>query len=272
MRPSLDPLVEALGQGEVALADAVGQGTGRAAQVQGQGLQRAGDGRVVGVAQVFQRQAGAVGRQHGAQRLQAVGGAGQFGQLAQAQQMADVQRGLAASQFAQGQQNQMLNQAQGFLGMGLQGTGMDQSRGLQLGQLGSGMFGQMPGLAGAGLQALIGSDTRNVSRAQDRLSSMEGLFGFGQGQMEAPTGFASKTLGAISPLDAQQNALIDQAYAGTALRSKQGPSGGGGLAGAAGSMLQGFGSGMFNQGMNSFFNRQNANSQLDSLFNNPDLF
>ena len=205
-------------------------------------------------------------------RLGTTGGANQMGQLAQAQQMADVGRGLTASQFAQQQQQGMLNQAQGFLGQAFSGIGMDQSRGLQLGQLGSGMLQQIPGLQSAGLQALIGSDTRNVSRAQDRLSAMEGLFGFGQSQMEAPIGLASRTLGAIAPLDAQQNQLIDQAFQGTAMRSKQGASGGGGLAGAAGGMLQGFGSGLFNSGMNSFFNKQNAGAQLDSLFNNPDLF
>jgi len=193
-------------------------------------------------------------------RLGTTGGANMMGQLNQAQNQADLGRGLAAQSFAQQQQAQMLGLGQGFMGQAFQGTGMDQNQAMGLGGLGFNFLSQMPQFSTQGFNAMGQQDTRNISRAQDRLSNMQGLFGFGQEQMEAPTGAAARAIGAIAPLDAKAFDAQQIALQGAGLRSKQGASAGNSALGGA---LAGLGQGLFSAGMNNFFDRQNNKPPAD---------
>lgn len=183
------------------------------------------------------------------------GGAQQIGQLQQAQQSAAAERGLMGMNFADQVRNANLQNAQGFMGLGLQGIGQDQAHSQFLGQLGAGMYQAMPGIYGQMLGAGVGMDERNVNRAQERLASLEGMFGFARQQQEGPVASMSRTLAGMAPLDANALALGQQAIDAARVRSGNQGAGGGSALGAG---LQGLGSGLFSSWANNFFQSQPA--------------
>lgn len=105
--------------------------------------------------------------------------------FAQGQSNADMERQLAAQQFAEGlyrgDQQFGLNQAQlgqGLLGMGYQGQTNDLSRQLGMGYLGQGMLGQSGGFAQQGLEGAINQSEMGNQRALQRLAqAQQQLFG-----------------------------------------------------------------------------------------------
>jgi hypothetical protein len=165
-------------------------------------------------------------------RLGTTGGARAMGEFDLAQQQADIQRQMAASDFAQGQLGQNRQFAQGLFGMGLQGIGMDQSRAMQLGQLGLGAGGFGFGAAGAGFDAIRGVDAAQQSRADQRLARTQGLFGFGTAADQF--GFDQS----LAALGAQQS-ITDQLRAQAALGLEGGAAGAAAGARAGQFMMQG---------------------------------
>lgn len=115
--------------------------------------------------------------------LSSTGGERQIGELALAQEQADINRQFGADQFA----NQLLQQNRQFglnaIGQGLQGRSLDQNFNLGAGQLFAGMgqnalnFGQNAGLQG--LNAQFGLSDMINSRGQQRLANVQNLLGFG---------------------------------------------------------------------------------------------
>lgn len=194
------------------------------------------------------------------------GGAQALGALAAEQEQAATQRGLAGMDFAEQVRARNLGAAQGFMGLGLQGVGMDQSQALALGQMGMGLRGQDIGqgqfnagqraqfqgmlgdLAGQQYGAAFGLNQAQVQRAQERMRGMEGLFGFGQSQFEMPASYGARVLQGMQPLN--QNLIDTQRLALEGARVASGNTGGGSNFGAA---LQGIGSGLFSQATKNWF-------------------
>lgn len=163
-------------------------------------------------------------------RLGTTGGAQVAGQLAQAQEFADIQRQQNATSFANQLRQQDRQLGQGLFSQGLQGIGLDQARGANLGGLGAGLFSQVPGLQGTLFNAAGAVDTSNINRAQQRLANAQGLFGFGRGIEDANLQRTSNLLG------------VNQGLAGGLLQQA-----GLGLEGGAASAAAGANAGLFGQ-------------------------
>lgn len=114
-------------------------------------------------------------------RLGTTGGAQQMGELALSQELADLQRVGQARGFANTLQQQDRQLGQNLFGLGLQGLQTDINRGLSLGQLGSGLLSQAPGVFGQQFEAQNITDQALQNRAQQRMANAESLFGFGAG-------------------------------------------------------------------------------------------
>ncbi len=123
----------------------------------------------------------------GTGRLGTTGGAQVLGQLAQAQEQADIGRQLAATQTALGVRGQSLTAGQGLLGLGQQGF---------LGQ--AGFLGDA---ARSIFDASRGVTEADISRGQQRLAAAEGLFGFGTAAGGGALDRATSQLGLATALD-----------------------------------------------------------------------
>jgi hypothetical protein len=140
------------------------------------------------------------------------GGERQIGELAQAQEMADIQRQMGADQFANQltQQNRMF--AGNLLGQGMQGRQMDQNFNLGAGGLFANMGNQMmnfgAGQAGAGLNAQMGLSDMINSRGQQRLANTQNMLGFGANQNQMNINQMLSMFGAGSQQNADMRNLI----------------------------------------------------------------
>lgn len=168
-------------------------------------------------------------------QLGTTGGANQIGALAQAQENADINRQLAATQTAQGVLAQNQATGQGLLGLGQQGAGLQGNLATQ--QLG-------------GVQNTVAAQG---NLGQQRLSNMQSLFGFGQDLRGLGIDEAKQNLGVTGSLDEMQRANLNlsgtfggaQAQAGgnvaNAILSNSGS--------PVGGALSSFGTGLLQQGL-----------------------
>jgi hypothetical protein len=173
------------------------------------------------------------------------GGAQALGQLQQQQNLAATQRGLAGMDFAEQQRLANLQQAQGFLGQGLQGIGQDQQMAQFLGQLGQGALGQNIGLQQQLFQNQFGLNEAQVGRADQRLDRVQGLFGFGAGLQEQPVAQAARTLQGTAGIDERLLGLGDLSVRASSAASGTQTSGGSPI----GNAILGAGSGLFQAGI-----------------------
>lgn len=115
--------------------------------------------------------------------LSATSGQRGLGELAQAQEMADIQRINTADTFAQGLKQMNQNFGMGMLGTGLQARAQDANFNAQMastfGNLGQGMmgFGQQAG--GQQFNTALGLNELINTRGQQRVQNALGLMGFG---------------------------------------------------------------------------------------------
>lgn len=123
-------------------------------------------------------------------RLGTTGGAQIAGNLALAQEQADIGRQLAATQTAQGLRGQNIAAGQGLLGIGGQQAGLLGNLGLQ------------------GLEGLISGTGAASSRAQQRLANAQGLFGFGGQVAGTPLGEAANVQNLGAALSEQERAML----------------------------------------------------------------
>ena len=186
----------------------------------------------------------------GSGRLGTSGGLTEAMDLAGQQNRAAAERGLMGMQFAEGVRNSNMQNAQGFLGQGLNAIGMDQNQAQFLGTLGQGMIGQDVNMQQQMFQNQFGLNEAQVGRADNRLQRVNELFGFGTSLAEQPTAAAARALQGTAPIDARTLAMGDMAIrASNAASGTQGGSGGN----AFGSALQGMGSGLFSAGIDNMF-------------------
>jgi hypothetical protein len=181
-------------------------------------------------------------------RLGTSGGAQALGALSAEQEQAATGRGLAGMNFAEQVRNANLQNAQGFLGQGMQGIGQDQRHAMGLGQMGQQFLGQVPGMQQNMFNNQMGLDTNMANRADQRMDRVQGLFGFGQQQFEAPTGMAARTLTGMAPLDARLMGLGDLSVRASNAASGTASSGG---SNPMGNALMGLGSGLFDSNADS---------------------
>lgn len=216
-------------------------------------------------------------------QLGTTGGAQAMEGLAQAEELADMQRVTESQNFAQQQRNfsaqNALQQQQlgsGLLGQAFGGIGMDQQMGMGLGQIGANLFSQQPGTETSRIGLVGAGDQSAVSRGQRRLQTAQGLFGFGQQQEQTNIDRALQLLGGAQ---SQQSQIMDQARIGASVGQAQ--SGAGANAGALlmkganggfGTALEGFGAGISNVDFSSMFGGNNNVKPIDtSGFQQPIL-
>lgn len=173
--------------------------------------------------------------------LSQTGGERQIGELALAQEQADIQRQFGAEQFANQLTQQNRQFAGNLLGQGLQGRQMDQSFNLGAGGLfanmGQGMMQFGAGQAGAGLGAQMSLSDMINTRGQQRLANTQNLLGFGQNINQSNINQMLSMFGAQS----QQNADLRNLMALGINAGGQQAAGG---AAAGNLMMQGAGSPM----------------------------
>ncbi len=184
--------------------------------------------------------------------LEQKGGQNQIADLAQSQEMADIQRQNSADMFASNQLAQ--NRAFGgqMIGQGLQGRGMDQQFNLGAGNMFAGMgqnamnFGAQQAAAGLGAQTQL-SDMRNT-RGQQRLSNVQQMLGFGGGLQENNFNQMLASFGAQNQIDSNMRNLIALSLSGGQAASQAGANQGNFLmqqgGSPVGSFLGGVGSGL----------------------------
>jgi hypothetical protein len=144
--------------------------------------------------------------------LSQTGGERQIGELALAQEQADIQRVMGAQQFANqlGQQNRAFGL--GAIGQGFGARAQDQQFNLGAANMFSGMgqnlmqFGQQA--AGQGLQAQQGFNELLNTRGQQRLQNVTQMLGFGQNLQQSNINQALGLFGGIQGLNANQRQLI----------------------------------------------------------------
>lgn len=168
-------------------------------------------------------------------QLGTTGGANQIGALAQAQENADINRQLAATQTAQGVLSQNQATGQGLLGLGQQGAGLQGNLATQ--QLG-------------GVQNTVGAQG---NLGQQRLANSQSLFGFGQDLRGLGIDEAKQNLGVTGSLDemARANLNLSGTFGGAQAQA------GGNVANAilsnsgspVGGALSSFGTGLLQQGL-----------------------
>jgi hypothetical protein len=124
-------------------------------------------------------------------QLGTTGGANQIGALASAQENADINRQLAATQTAQGLQSMNQATGQGLLGLGQQGGALQGNLASQnLGAIGSTV----------GQQGTIG---------QTRMGNLQGMFGFGQDVRGLGLEESKQNLGISTALESENRAAIN---------------------------------------------------------------
>ena len=124
-------------------------------------------------------------------QLGTTGGANQIGALASAQENADINRQLAATQTAQGVLAQNQATGQGLLGLGQQGGALQ-------GNMATQQLGAVQGTVGA--QGNLG---------QQRLANTQSLFGFGQDVRGLGIDEANQQLGVTGALDEMTRANLN---------------------------------------------------------------
>lgn len=144
--------------------------------------------------------------------LSQTGGERQIGELALAQEQADIQRQFGADQFAQQQLGMNRQFATNLLSQGLQGRSMDQSFNLGAGNLFANMGNQMLGYGAGQAQSALGaqvqmSDMFNT-RGQQRLANVQQLLGFGSGLQQNNLNQMLSMFGASSQQNADLRNLI----------------------------------------------------------------
>jgi hypothetical protein len=177
-------------------------------------------------------------------QLGTTGGAQILGQLAQAQEGADINRQLAATQTAQGLRSQNLAAGQGLLGLGQQGAGL------------------IGNIAAQGLTGLQGALGAQAGLGQQRLANLQGLFGFGQDLRGLGLSESQQNLGLSSALEEQIRANVNlggtfggaQATAGGNVANALLAGGGSPVGGA----ISSFGQGLLQQGISNIGNQQSS--------------
>jgi hypothetical protein len=178
-------------------------------------------------------------------QLGSTGGANQIEALASAQENADVNRQLAATQTAQGLRSQNLAAGQGLLGLGQQGAGL-------VGNLAS----QRLGGATQGLGA-------QASAGQQRLANTQSLFGFGQDLRGLGLQESKENLGISTALSGEERANLNLSGTfGGAAATAGGNQASALLAGASGSpvgsALGAIGTGLIQQGISNIGQQQST--------------
>ena len=184
--------------------------------------------------------------------LSATSGERQIGELAQAQEFADIARIDAAEKFAQGLAAQNQRFGLNALGTGLAARGQDANFNAQMasmfGNLGQGMlnFGQGAGQTqfntAAGMNELINS------RGQQRLANAQSLMGFGGGLYNQGIDQTLGLFGGTRGINADLRSLIGLSLQGGDMRAQAGARQGGfhmqGAISPMGSLLGSVGSGL----------------------------
>lgn len=180
--------------------------------------------------------------------LSATGGERQVGELALAQEQADIQRQFGADQFANQLRQQNRQFGLGSIGQGIGARGQDLQSAQLFGNLGQGLLGFGQQAAGQGLGAATQFSDLINSRAQQRLANANQQFGFGQQAGQQNLNQLLQMFGGSSALNQDlrnQTALagnISGTAAGAGGNAAQytAQTGGSGV----GSLLSGFGGGL----------------------------
>lgn len=165
--------------------------------------------------------------------LGSTGGSIQMGELAQAQEQSDIQRQLEAQGFAEqlrGRDMQdvlsRMEMGSGLLGQAMSGVGMDQNFAGTQGQVGAGMFSQLPGIQ----QNIFGNsalmDQQSLSRGMNRMQSAQQLFGFGDTSSGAAFQRALQALGAGQSMEQNLRAQVALGLEGGAQAASAGSNAG----------------------------------------------
>jgi hypothetical protein len=188
--------------------------------------------------------------------LSQTGGERQVGELALAQEQADIQRQFGADQFAASRLDADRNAAFNLFGQGFQGRGLDQQFNLgaagQFANMGTNMLNFGAGQAGQGLGARVQMSDMINSRGQQRIKNVTDLLGFGQGINEGNINQMLGMFGAGQQLDTNaRNWLalgINSGSAQSAAGAQQGNFMMRGAGSPFGSFLEGLGGGYMARG------------------------
>lgn len=188
--------------------------------------------------------------------LSQTGGERQIGELALAQEQADIQRQFGADQFAANRLDADRNAAMGLFGQGFQGRGLDQQFNLgaanTFANMGQGMMNFGAGQANQALGAQVQMSDMINSRGQQRLKNTTDLLGFGQGMNTANINQMLSMFGANSQNNADLRQLIQLSMSGGANAAAAGANQGNfmmqGAGSPFGSFLEGLGSGYLTKG------------------------